>query len=133
MNAESKIDPSKPNAAGSGATGLIQFMPKIAKDLGTTTSALAKMSAEEQLVYVEKYLTTRKTMAGLSKDAKIGAGTLYALVFLPGRIQGAKNKNGILTTAGENYYAANKNAFDKKGKGYITIDDLASLVESHRA
>jgi len=32
------------NAAGSGATGLIQFMPSTAKALGTTTTELAKMS-----------------------------------------------------------------------------------------
>lgn len=43
------------NAAGSGATGLIQFMPSTAKALGTTTAALAKMTPEDQLRYVYKY------------------------------------------------------------------------------
>lgn len=43
------------NAAGSGATGLIQFMPATAINLGTTTDALAKMTAEDQLNYVYKY------------------------------------------------------------------------------
>lgn len=43
------------NAAGSGATGLIQFMPSTARGLGTTTAALARMSAEDQLNYVYKY------------------------------------------------------------------------------
>jgi hypothetical protein len=43
------------NAAGSGATGLIQFMPSTAKGLGTTTQALAKMTPEDQLNYVYKY------------------------------------------------------------------------------
>jgi hypothetical protein len=43
------------NAAGSGATGLIQFMPKTAKGLGTSTAALAKMTPEDQLNYVYKY------------------------------------------------------------------------------
>jgi hypothetical protein len=43
------------NAAGSGATGLIQFMPSTARALGTTTSALAKMTPEDQLNYVYKY------------------------------------------------------------------------------
>lgn len=43
------------NAAGSGATGLIQFMPSTAKGLGTTTTALARMSPEDQLNYVYKY------------------------------------------------------------------------------
>lgn len=40
----------------SSATGLIQFMADTAKELGTTTHALAKMTAVDQLDYVEKYL-----------------------------------------------------------------------------
>jgi hypothetical protein len=43
------------NMAGSGATGLIQFMPSTAKGLGTSTDSLAKMSPEDQLNYVYKY------------------------------------------------------------------------------
>lgn len=43
------------NAAGSGATGLIQFMPSTAVGLGTSTAKLAAMSAEDQLNYVYKY------------------------------------------------------------------------------
>ncbi len=38
-----------------GETGLIQFMPRTAIGLGTTTDALANMTAVEQLDYVEKY------------------------------------------------------------------------------
>jgi peptidoglycan hydrolase-like protein with peptidoglycan-binding domain len=43
------------NGAGSGAVGLIQFMPATARALGTTADALATMTAEQQLVYVERY------------------------------------------------------------------------------
>ncbi len=43
------------NAAGSGATGLIQFMPSTARALGTTTAKLAALSPEDQLNYVYKY------------------------------------------------------------------------------
>jgi hypothetical protein len=43
------------NKAGSGATGLIQFMPNTARALGTTIAALAVMTAEEQLRYVHDY------------------------------------------------------------------------------
>lgn len=43
------------NMAGSGATGLIQFMPTTALEIGTTTAALAKMTAENQLNFVYKY------------------------------------------------------------------------------
>jgi hypothetical protein len=43
------------NAAGSGAVGLIQFMPKTAVTLGTTVDKLAAMTAEDQLNFVYRY------------------------------------------------------------------------------
>lgn len=49
------FSPSVKNAAGSGAIGLIQFMPSTAQALGTTTDKLAAMSAVKQLDYVELY------------------------------------------------------------------------------
>lgn len=52
--------PDIKNAAGSGATGLIQFMPSTAKALGTSTAALAKMTAEDQLRWVFEYFKPYK-------------------------------------------------------------------------
>lgn len=49
------FSPSITNGAGSGATGLIQFMPQTAGQLGTTTAKLAAMKAEEQMDYVLRY------------------------------------------------------------------------------
>jgi len=43
------------NMAGSGAVGLIQFMPSTAASMGTSVAALAKMTPEDQLRYVYKY------------------------------------------------------------------------------
>lgn len=54
------FSPSKKNMAGSGATGLIQFMPATAKALGTSTAALGALTAEQQLDYVEKYFQPYK-------------------------------------------------------------------------
>ena len=48
------------NMAGSGATGLIQFMPSTARGLGTTVEALAAMSPESQLNFVWKYFKPYK-------------------------------------------------------------------------
>lgn len=47
--------PDVKNMAGSGATGLIQFMPSTARALGTSVEKLAAMSAEDQLNFVWKY------------------------------------------------------------------------------
>lgn len=54
------FSPSIANAAGSGAVGLIQFMPSTAQALGTTPTQLAAMSAVKQLDYVERYFLPRK-------------------------------------------------------------------------
>lgn len=52
--------PDVKNMAGSGATGLIQFMPATARALGTTVEALAKKTAEDQLNEVWKYFKSFK-------------------------------------------------------------------------
>ncbi len=62
------FSPSIENGAGSGATGLIQFMPLTAIGLGTTTEKLAKMSAVEQLDYVEKYFRPYRGKIGTLAD-----------------------------------------------------------------
>lgn len=49
------FSPTIRNAAGSGAIGLIQFMPATARYLGTSVETLAQMTAVEQLEYVRKY------------------------------------------------------------------------------
>lgn len=54
------FSPSKKNMAGSGATGLIQFMPATAKALGTSTTALGALTAVQQLDWVEKYFQPYK-------------------------------------------------------------------------
>lgn len=50
-----KFTPNVVNGAGSGAIGLIQFMPQTATSLGTSTERLGAMSAVEQLDYVEMF------------------------------------------------------------------------------
>jgi uncharacterized protein involved in type VI secretion and phage assembly len=53
------FSPGVRNGAGSGATGLIQFMPSTARALGTTTAALAAMTRVQQMDYVERYFADR--------------------------------------------------------------------------
>jgi len=62
------FSPSIKNAAGSGAVGLIQFMPATAQALGTTTQDLAAMTAEEQLEYIAKYFSPRKNELSSLED-----------------------------------------------------------------
>lgn len=131
MYSESSLDPSKENKIG--AVGLIQFLPKTVKGtLKTVTSEeLKAMSAEEQMVYVEKYLVEAKRTAGYSDNEKIGPGTLYALTYLPGYA-----KNDILSDRNNNetkkYYAGNE-GLDLDSDGKITKAELAKRIQDKSA
>lgn len=70
------FDPSVRNKAGSGAVGLIQFMPQTAQGLGTSSEALASMTAEEQLEFVERHYRPFKGRLGTLEDT-------YMAVLLP--------------------------------------------------
>lgn len=110
------FSPAIKNAAGSGATGLIQFMPSTAQALGTTTEELASMTAEEQLDYVESYFESKRGRLSSLEDvymailwpAAVGKPTDYVLFDRkdpdhPKRyLQNAGldfNKDGIITKA----------------------------------
>ncbi len=121
MMSESGLKSAAVNKS-SGATGLIQFMPSTAKSLGTSTAALKQMSAEQQLTYVEKYLSNCKKSAGFKSGDKLNAGTMYTLVFLP-----AFAKREILAAKGDKYYNANA-GLDVNRDGKISKEDLAQRV-----
>lgn len=73
----------------SGATGLIQFMPNTAKQLGTTTEQLRNMTNVEQLDYVHKYL---KAYKGRMKNWL----DVYCAVFWPAAI--GKSDDYVITS-----------------------------------
>lgn len=67
------------NAAGSGAVGLIQFMPSTAATFGVTVEQMAAMTAEAQLQYVEAYF---RPWAGRLRSL----GDVYGAILWPGMI-----------------------------------------------
>jgi hypothetical protein len=89
MQFESGLNPaSGPNSIG--AVGLIQFKPETAESLGTTTDALLKMTAVEQLDYVEKFYRKNGVKAGM------GLGELYLLTYMPAAVSMSKDNNFVL-------------------------------------
>lgn len=82
VQAESGGDPTAKNA--SGATGIIQFMPGIAKAMGTSTDAIGKMSVGEQVPYLIKYLKDRE-LTGANTQAQ-----MYVAI-----AAGGKDKDGV--------------------------------------
>lgn len=121
MNSESGINAKAQNKNG-GASGLIQFMPKTAEMLGTTTDKLREMAPIDQLDYVEECIKRCKKMAGMSANQKLSGGELYALIFLP-----ARANREVLTTSNEAYYKANK-GLDANKDGKITKAELDERV-----
>ena len=124
MKMESGVNPAAVNSM-SGATGLIQFMPKTAANLGTSTDALKNMSAVEQLDYVYKYFK----MVGVKPGMELG--DLYMAVFMPKYVGADDNtvlgQNGAAGFSGK-VYAQNK-GLDKNKDGTITVADVKSSVQ----
>jgi hypothetical protein len=121
------FSPSEKNKAGSGATGLIQFMPKTAEGLGTSTDALSKMTRTEQLKYVDKYFEGTLNKGGSLSD-------VYMSVLFPAAV--GKPENYVLfgkgAQSGYTGTAYTQNAgLDLNGDGSITKAEAAKKVEAY--
>lgn len=103
----------------SGATGLIQFMPRTAAALGTSTKALAAMNALRQLDYVEKYL---KSYAGKMTDLP----SAYMAVLWPAAVR--KPLSHVLFAAPSMAYEQNK-GLDADKDGKVTKAEAAAKVQ----
>lgn len=108
------------NAAGSSATGLIQFMPSTAGGLGTTTEKLAKMTGVEQLDFVEAHF---KSVAG--RKALPTLSDVYMAVLLPSAI--GKQDNHVLFRSPSKAYDQNK-GLDVNKNGRITKAEATAKV-----
>ena len=122
------FNPAEKNKAGSGATGLIQFMPSTAEGLGTTTDELAKMSRTEQMKYVEKFLSNK----GISGK---GLSDVYMAVLFPAAVGkpddfvlfGKGAMSGYTGTA----YEQNR-GLDANNDGSITKAEASAKVQQYK-
>lgn len=113
------------NAAGSGAVGLIQFMPQTAAMLGTTIGKLALMSAEDQLNYVWKYFAPYK-------DKLHNLGDTYGAILWPGMIGKADSYVLWTSKSAPKAYLQNK-GLDLNFNGSITKLEAYSHVAALQA
>jgi len=113
------FSPAQKNNAGSGATGLIQFMPNTARGLGTTTAELSRMSSVQQLQYVEKYFEPYKGRLGTLEG-------VYSTV-----LSGSPHPdpNSTLFSSPSAAYNANR-GLDKNGDGRITSGEATAAVRA---
>jgi len=122
MKQESGINPQARNP--SGATGLIQFMPKTAIALGTTTDDLYKMDGVQQLDYVYKYFK----MTGVGNGT---LGDLYMAVFMPKYI-GYDDKHVLGQRGAPGFSGAvyrQNSGLDRNKDDKITIADVKQSVQ----
>ncbi|GHE26478.1 LysM peptidoglycan-binding domain-containing protein [Vulcaniibacterium thermophilum] len=113
--------PDVRNAAGSGATGLIQFMPGTARELGTSTDALARMSAVDQLEYVERYFARRSDPGDLNTLEGVYTTVLYG--------SPRPDPNSTLFAQGTAAYRMNA-PLDINRDGRITAGEATSFVRA---
>jgi len=115
-----------------GAVGLIQFTHETAKDLGTSTEELKRMSGTQQLDYVYRFLkkTSRPGM---------NAGDLYMSIFIPKYV--GQDPNTIIGQKGGGKLPGTKLSMNKiwednpafgknKHKTYFTIQDVKDTLEN---
>lgn len=119
------FSPSVLNQAGSGAFGLIQFMPSTAQNLlGTATREQAvamgkSMSFEEQLM--------RMVVPYLANRSYSNLEDVYLQIFYP--VARNKPSDYIIGSSPSAVYTQNA-GFDREKKGYITKDDVTRKIRS---
>lgn len=118
---ESKLNPAAVNSL-SGASGLIQFMPKTAIALGTTVEQIREMSDVDQLDLVERYFLENGYAGRIPTLADV-----YMAIFWP-RAIGRPDDYQIVTDPESAAYVQNR-GLDLNKDGTITKGEAASFPE----
>ncbi len=122
------FDPTIKNQAGSGAVGLIQFLPSTAQDLGTTTNALTRMNRLQQLDYVKKYFVKTNTVFGPIRPNNLG--DVAMAVFYPLAI--GRNEGFVVLKEGDNGFETNKGLDINNDKKITRWEYIQPVVKASR-
>ena len=117
MYAESKFNAAVYNYKGSGAVGLIQFMPTTALEMNTTSEALSRLNPIDQLDYVYRYLQTVRERYGEFDSLT----DLYLAVLYPKAL--GQDYCYTLYAAPSQSYRQNS-GLDEDKDGRVTISDI---------
>ncbi|MBO0934603.1 hypothetical protein [Fibrella aquatilis] len=109
--------------ASSGAVGLIQFTSAGASQVGSTKDALSKLTAIQQLDYVEKYFVSWKAVGKMHSLEDV-----YTIVFAPAYL--GRDPASVIHRKGTAAYAANA-PLDRGKKGYITLADIQATIRKY--
>lgn len=117
MYSESRFDAAAVNFKGSGAVGLIQFMPATSVELGTSAAHIQRLTHVGQLEYVFQYLNNIKTKYG-----KFDSLTkLYLAILYPKAIK--EDACFVLYAKPSIMYKQNS-GLDENKDGVVTVTDI---------
>jgi len=117
MYAESKFDTRVRNVLGSGAVGLIQFMPQTAAELNVSIQRLAHMDHLQQLEYVYLYLQQVRQRYGEYESLT----DLYLGILYPK----ARKQDDCFTLYAKPAKAYRQNKIlDENADGRVTVSDI---------
>lgn len=114
------FSPTIRNAAGSGAIGLIQFMPATARALGTSVAELSHLDFIRQMMYVAKYFQPYAARIRTLSD-------MYLAILMP-RYIGATLDTKVFVTPSVEY--RQNSGLDKNKDGYVTVREICSKVQA---
>ena len=122
MDAESGFRASVSNRKGSGAVGLIQFMPATAEELSVSAFRLKQMNPLQQLEYVFRYFQQVRDRYGDYTDLT----DFYLAVLYPK----ARHQSPCFTLYAKPSKAYNQNAgLDQDKDGRVTVHDVDLLMQ----
>lgn len=117
MYAESRFDSSIKNHRGSGAVGLIQFMPATLAELGATVNQMEQISPVEQLDFVYRYLHQVQRRYGAFESLT----DLYLAILYPRALQ----QDYCYTLYAKPSKAYRQNSgLDENKDGVVTVSDI---------
>lgn len=117
MHSESRFDASVKNIQGSGATGLIQFMPTTAKDHEITVDKLRNLNHVDQMNFVYQYLNNKRVRYRKFKSLT----DLYLAILYPKALEGGPCYELYATPS--KAYKMNK-GLDEDKDGRVTVSDI---------
>lgn len=118
MHSESKLDASVTNLKGSGAAGLIQFLPSTAVSMDITVEQIRNLNHIQQLDYVYQYL---KEVKNTRKADFNNITDLYLAILYPKAI--GENADFVLYRKPSQTYE-NNSGLDEDHNGEISIADI---------
>lgn len=112
----------------SEASGLIQFTKQTATKLGTDVAAIRKMTLDEQMELIKKYLEGLGSKSKQIKDRE----DMYMAVFAPSGI--GKSDDFVLYSKDKSglEYTQNKKAYDLDNNGEITRGEALSAIRKQK-